>query len=187
MANIRARLPDGLQFEDRILWNDGTSSYFPDRIQDVITTTPVKYVTKLTPDVATLNRFIPKSNQITVKSASNAPNTDWNIPEKYKTLDVSLYVHKLHDLLFEDHTTTSFLHRQQRLNEELTLFEQRNLIPFLRAVIWFINTLTKQDIVWGVGRGSSVSSYVLYVLGVHDVDSVLYDLPIEDFLHDNKG
>jgi DNA polymerase III alpha subunit len=38
--------------------------------------------------------------------------------------------------------------------------------------------------VWGIGRGSSVSSYVLYVLGVHDVDSYAYDLDIGDFLHD---
>jgi DNA polymerase III alpha subunit len=38
------------------------------------------------------------------------------------------------------------------------------------------------NIVWGVGRGSSVSSYVLYLLGVHRVNSLYYDLDIHEFL-----
>jgi DNA polymerase III alpha subunit len=38
------------------------------------------------------------------------------------------------------------------------------------------------NIVWGVGRGSSVASYVLFLIGIHKVDSLYYDLPIEEFL-----
>jgi DNA polymerase III alpha subunit len=55
-------------------------------------------------------------------------------------------------------------------------------MPILRAITYVINTLQDKNIVWGVGRGSSVSSYVLYILGVHDVDSVKYNLDIADFL-----
>ena len=37
-------------------------------------------------------------------------------------------------------------------------------------------------VIWGVGRGSSVASYVLYLIGIHKVDSMYYDLPINEFL-----
>jgi DNA polymerase III alpha subunit len=37
-------------------------------------------------------------------------------------------------------------------------------------------------IIWGVGRGSSVASYVLYKLGVHRIDSMYYDLDPQEFL-----
>ena len=38
------------------------------------------------------------------------------------------------------------------------------------------------NVVWGLGRGSSTASYILYLLGVHKIDSLYYDLPIEEFL-----
>jgi DNA polymerase III alpha subunit len=38
------------------------------------------------------------------------------------------------------------------------------------------------NIIWGVGRGSSVASYVLYLLEVHRVDSMYYNLDIREFL-----
>jgi DNA polymerase III alpha subunit len=42
--------------------------------------------------------------------------------------------------------------------------------------------MRKHNIVWGVGRGSSVASYVLYLIGVHKINSMYYDLDIEEFL-----
>ena len=58
-----------------------------------------------------------------------------------------------------------------RVVEELELYRSVNLYPILRALIYIIDTMRKHDIVWGVGRGSSVASYVLYLLGIHKVDS----------------
>jgi DNA polymerase III alpha subunit len=65
---------------------------------------------------------------------------------------------------------------------ELTEFETRNLFPVLRILIYIIETMRKHKLVWGVGRGSSVASYVLYLLGVHKVDSLKYNLDINEFL-----
>jgi DNA polymerase III alpha subunit len=48
--------------------------------------------------------------------------------------------------------------------------------------IYIIDPLRKNNSVWGVGRGSSVASYVLYLIGVHKIDSLFFDLDIEDFL-----
>ena len=47
---------------------------------------------------------------------------------------------------------------------------------------YIIDTLRENNIVWGVGRGSSVSSYMLYLIGVHKVDSIKYNLNINEFI-----
>ena len=73
--------------------------------------------------------------------------------------------------------------RAVRVAKELSLFKTHGLFDILRVLIYVINTLDHNSVVWGVGRGSSVSSYVFYLIGVHDVDSVRYELDIEDFLH----
>ena len=65
---------------------------------------------------------------------------------------------------------------------ELAEFEARNLFPILQLLIYIIDTMRKNNLVWGVGRGSSVASYILYLLGVHKVNSVKYNLNIKEFL-----
>ena len=56
----------------------------------------------------------------------------------------------------------------------------RNLFPVLKVLIYIIDTMRKNNLVWGIGRGSSVASYVLYLIGVHKVDSK-YNLDIKEF------
>jgi DNA polymerase III alpha subunit len=68
-----------------------------------------------------------------------------------------------------------------RLIEELQLYRNHNMLPVLRQMKYLVDTLRSNDVVWGVGRGSSVASYVLYLIGVHKIDSVKYNLPIEEF------
>ena len=40
----------------------------------------------------------------------------------------------------------------------------------------------KNKFIWGVGRGSSVSSYILYLIGVHRVNSLKFGFDIKDYL-----
>ncbi len=70
----------------------------------------------------------------------------------------------------------------QRVGQELLLFQERNAFNLLRYMKYFVDTLRKNNIVWGVGRGSSVASYVLFLLGVHKINSLYYNLDIEEFL-----
>jgi DNA polymerase III alpha subunit len=70
----------------------------------------------------------------------------------------------------------------QRVVMELELFIQHNMIDLLKYLKYLIDTLRKNNVIWGVGRGSSVASYVLYLMGVHKVDSIKYDLDINEFL-----
>jgi len=71
-----------------------------------------------------------------------------------------------------------------RVEEELVLYRKYNVLNVLKFLVYLIETMRDNNIVWGVGRGSSVSSYVLYLLGVHKVDSIKYGLDITDFLKD---
>lgn len=96
----------------------------------------------------------------------------WLMPEEYKTLDIAKYV------LLLCKTDEEL----QRVGHELLLFQKRDMFDLLRYLKYLVDVMRENNIVWGVGRGSSVSSYVLYLLGVHRINSLYYDLPIEEFL-----
>jgi DNA polymerase III alpha subunit len=96
----------------------------------------------------------------------------WHMSQEYRDLDIASYIL---GLCKQDH-------EMQRVGTELLLYQERNLFNLLRYLKYLIDTLRKNNIVWGVGRGSSVSSYVLFLLGVHKIDSLYYDLDINEFL-----
>ncbi len=96
----------------------------------------------------------------------------WRMPEEYQQLDIAAYVLEL----------CNSDHELQRVGQELLLFQERDLFDLLRYLKYLVDTLRKHNIVWGVGRGSSVSSYVLFLLGVHKINSIYYNLDIEEFL-----
>ena len=96
---------------------------------------------------------------------------NWFIPEEYKTMDIL-------DWLYQRCSTPEI---RERVVEELRLFAKHDMIPVLKTMKYVVDTLRANNIVWGVGRGSSVSSYVLYLIGIHKIDSVKYDLPIDEF------
>ena len=70
---------------------------------------------------------------------------------------------------------------KQRVDQELMLFEKHHMMPVLNTMKYVVDTLRSNHIVWGVGRGSSVASYVLHIIGVHKIDSIKYNLPINEF------
>lgn len=98
--------------------------------------------------------------------------THWHMPEHYQQLDIAEYVLSLCN-------TTQQL---QRCGEELLLYQQKQLFDLLRYLKYLVDTMQQHNIIWGVGRGSSVSSYVLYLLQVHRIDSMYYNLDIREFL-----
>ena len=70
----------------------------------------------------------------------------------------------------------------QRAGEELLLYQERNLFNLLRYLKYLVDVMKKNHLIWGVGRGSSLASYVLYLLGVHRINSMYYDLDPREFL-----
>lgn len=106
-----------------------------------------------------------------LESSDNQLQKSWFIPDEYKNLDIEGY---LVHLCPKEH--------YQRLIEELQEYRARNMIDLLRWLKYFVDTCRKNNIVWGVGRGSSVASYVLFLLGVHKIDSIKYKLNWQEFL-----
>lgn len=71
---------------------------------------------------------------------------------------------------------------KNRVDTELHLFIQHGMFDLLFYLKYLVDTMRSNNIVWGVGRGSSVSSYVLYLIGVHKINSIKYNLDINEFL-----
>jgi len=96
----------------------------------------------------------------------------WLMPDTYKDLDIAKYV-------LEQCSNEAEL---QRAGQELLMYQERGMFPLLQYLKYFVDTMRQHNIVWGVGRGSSVASFVLYLIGIHKINSLYYDLPIEEFL-----
>lgn len=69
-----------------------------------------------------------------------------------------------------------------RVEQELELYDKYELLDVLRLCVFLVDKMREHKVVWGVGRGSSVASYVLYIIGIHKIDSVKYGLDIKEFL-----
>ena len=96
----------------------------------------------------------------------------WHMPEEYKQLDIAELVISLCDTP----------EKLQRAGHELLLYQERGLFDLLRYLKYLVDVMRDNHVIWGVGRGSSVASYVLYLLGVHRIDSMYYDLNAQEFL-----
>jgi len=107
-----------------------------------------------------------------ISDYDKACQSNWNMPEEYKLYDIV-------DWLYCQCKTAE---QKDRVTEELKAFAERDMIMLLKWLKYFVDTCRKNNIVWGVGRGSSVSSYVLYIIGVHKIDPLRYNLDWQDFL-----
>ena len=71
---------------------------------------------------------------------------------------------------------------RERVQAEYALFEEKGFTKVLQFLIYFVDTLRANNVVWGVGRGSSVSSFCLFLIGVHKINPLLYNLDYREFL-----
>lgn len=94
------------------------------------------------------------------------------MPQEYHNLDIAEYVLSL----------CKTEQQLQRVGQELLLYCDRGMFPLLQYLKYLVDTMKKHNLIWGLGRGSSVASYVLYLLEVHRVDSLAYELDIQEFL-----
>lgn len=96
----------------------------------------------------------------------------WFIPPAYRALDV-------HALLLPRCPDDA---ARARLALEMAAFTARDLLGLLQTMCALVDYFRRDGIVWGVGRGSSCASYTLFLIGVHKVDALLYDLDFGEFL-----
>ncbi len=119
----------------------------------------------------TLTKYIPID--VEQKDFDEALQSDWFMPEKYKKLDIYNYIlDKCPDEPKE----------MARVREEMHEYEKRGLFNLLRFLVYLIDVMRENNMVWGVGRGSSVASYVLYLIGVHKINPIQYQLSWQEFM-----
>ena len=123
-------------------------------------------------DMPLVKEYHPLPPDYDIETFHTTQQSVWYMPEEYKTLDIAEYILSLCKTQPE----------LQRCGEELLLYQERDLFNLLRYLKYFVDTMRANAVVWGLGRGSSVASYVLYLLGVHRIDSMYYDLDIQEFL-----
>ena len=126
-----------------------------------------------------VDRFNQHSTELEIEPISTASliSKDFNIPQHYKNIDVEEYIRGLIPTSGDSAEAV-----KARVEMELDMYKTRNLYPIIQLLIYIVDTMRRNNLVWGVGRGSCVSSYVLYILGVHKVDSYKYNLDIKEFL-----
>jgi DNA polymerase III alpha subunit len=96
----------------------------------------------------------------------------WFMPDEYRNFDIRAYC-------LSNCTSES---ERMRTEHELATYAQLNMFPLLQMLKYIVDTLRENSVVWGVGRGSSVASFVLYLLGVHKINSITYELPFNEFV-----
>lgn len=96
----------------------------------------------------------------------------WFIPTKYLKIDITDYV------LVKCKTDIE----RERVIAEMIEFTNKDMIKVLQFLIYFVDTMRENKLIWGTGRGSSTASYVLYLIGIHKVNSLKYELDYKEFL-----
>ena len=97
---------------------------------------------------------------------------NWHMPDKYYKINVLQW-------LLEKCQNDE---EKFRVQTEYSLFEKKKFVKVLQFLIYFVDTLRANNIVWGVGRGSSVASFCLFLIGVHKINPMLYNLDHTEFL-----
>jgi DNA polymerase III alpha subunit len=115
----------------------------------------------------------PYETHFEISEYDAACQSNWNMPDEYKTLDIEEWIWAQTPPWDPQHT---------RVAEELSAFKERNMMDLLRWLKYFVDTMRTNKVVWGVGRGSSVASYILFLIGVHKIDSIKYNLDWQEFL-----
>jgi len=117
-----------------------------------------------------LQKYIPLD--VDQKTFDSVCQSEWFMPDEYKNMDISQYL--------QDKCKTQ--EELVRYFEEYAEFNKRGMLPLLRYMVYLVDFMRENNIVWGVGRGSSVASYVLYLIGVHRINSIQYGLDWREFL-----
>lgn len=111
-------------------------------------------------------------NHISVDEFDRANIEQWYMPAQYETINVR-------EWLLEKCSNDI---EKQRVEAEMQLFESKGFTKVLQFLIYFVDTLRENNVVWGVGRGSSVSSFCLFLIGVHKINPLIYNLDYREFL-----
>ena len=166
------------ELKDRILHFDGTNQVDPERVPSLFlhgVSREKIAVNFLNEDIELFNILsdheIPLAHEVQLE-----PDFSWNVPAQYLSINLdSLVLEKARALgqKYED-----------RAQKELDEIKKRKLEHLFKSLVYVIDTMKQAQSLWGVGRGSSCASLVLFVMGLHKVDPIRFNIPLEEFFHD---
>ena len=118
-------------------------------------------------NIPVLNQY--QELNLSVEEYDTTLQNNWFMPSEYYSMDIAQWV-------LDQCKTDAEL---QRAGEELIMFQERDMFTLLKYLKYLVDTMRKHNVVWGVGRGSSVASFVLFLIGIHKINSLYYDLSID--------
>jgi len=136
------------------------------------------------PDIKRYNKHSGNANPIgvwepTEKGSGIGPDPDtfeWTIPKKYLSMNIEeLCIEALEQKRLINDVYVN------RLSWELIQMELKDMHQFVRCLLYVTHQFKENDVVWGVGRGSSCASLIMYLLDINKVDPVKYGIPAEEF------
>jgi DNA polymerase III alpha subunit len=154
--------------------DDLCSAYLSDN-EKLIKSALVEADIRFDPDLLLGNIPVLKKYQdtnTTIEEFDTNLQSDWFIPKEYSSMDIAQWI-------LDQCKTDAEL---QRAGQELLMFQERDMFPLLQYLKYLVDTMRQHNVVWGVGRGSSVASFVLFLIGIHKINSLYYDLSIDEFL-----
>ena len=117
-----------------------------------------------------LTKYIPL--EVNKKQFDNVLQSEWFMPDEYKNMDIFSWLEQR----CPDNESLA------RVEMEFQEYEDRGMLDLLCYMVYLVDFMRENKIVWGVGRGSSVASYILYIIGVHKVNSIQYGLDFHEFM-----
>lgn len=175
--------------KDRQLRFDGVSEIEPGQLaRFLLLGIPASKlrVTAETPEMGEFNAQVSEQDQLKLAGAEPV-NLDmsWQLPVAYQNLDLQEYMAERFEVFCPASYTPKLIEQAiDRIAFELHEVEARGMVEFMQTVIYIIDQLRAHDVVWGVGRGSSCASYLLFLIGLHVVDCVTMDVSPLEFFHE---
>lgn len=171
---------------DRTLWVDGSTSIHSATLskmllrQDAIDLSKI-YVKEINNEVKNFNKLT--GFNLSIKTKVDDFSTGFTIPDEYKRIDLKAHIF---NLLYDEtsryqYTESEIDERIERVFSEYEKIRELNLEMLFKTMIFLIDLMNENKVVWGVGRGSSCASYILYLMDLHKVDPVKYGIDHLDF------
>jgi len=165
----------------------GRTILSPDAVFELMYNGRVDYDTILVEDHDEINQYntmcktFDRENMCLATPEPMPHTPDEEFQERNQTWMIDDYIK---DIPIRDFLITMCKDDEQRdrVHHEMDLFEERNLVPLLQLMIYLVDHFRTNNIVWGVGRGSSVASFCLFLIGVHKINPIKYGLDVHDFL-----
>jgi DNA polymerase III alpha subunit len=163
------------KYGQMIFTEDDLCSYYLSNnekpIKSALVETDIKFNQNLLlENIPVLNQY--QELNLTIEEFDTRLQQNWFMPDEYYSMDIARWI-------LDQCKTDAEL---QRAGEELIMFQERDMFTLLKYLKYLVDTMRKHNIVWGVGRGSSVASFVLFLIGIHKINSLYYDLSIDEFL-----